>query len=140
MGKTRFALELCRGADWSGAVIYIRQAQDVRLSELVDSATRDKEIRLTIVADEVQQYQLAPLRDSIERGNGKIRLVTVGHCRTPDPARIPMLEMQPISKEKLSLIVQGWYPSLPLEHVDFVVNFCRRLCAFSKAGRICYCK
>ena len=38
VGKTRFALELCREAPWCSAVIYIRNADDVRLPELIDSA------------------------------------------------------------------------------------------------------
>ena len=123
VGKTRFALELCRGADWSGSVIYVRQAKDVRLTELLDSAADDEGVRLLVVADEVQPEQLLPLADSVDRGEGRIRLITVGHCRSPDPARIPARQINPATPEQLRKIVRGWYPALPREHVDFVVNF-----------------
>ena len=123
VGKTRFALELCRGADWSGSVIYVRQAEDVRLTELLDSAAADEGVRLLVVADEVQPEQLLPLADSVDRGEGRIRLITVGHCPSPEPARIPALQISPATHEQLREIVHGWHPAMPREHVDFVVNF-----------------
>ena len=123
VGKTRFALELCRGADWSGSVIYVRQAEDVRLTALLDSAAADEGVRLLVVADEVQPEQLLPLCDSVDHGQGRIRLITVGHCPSPEPVRIPALPISPATREQLREIVHGWYPAMPREHVDFVVNF-----------------
>jgi hypothetical protein len=91
VGKTRFALELCRDAPWVSFVIYFRQASDVRLPELIDGAAAEEDVRLVAVADEVQPEQLLPLRDAIGRASGRIRLITVGHCPTPDPS-----EYQPL--------------------------------------------
>lgn len=123
VGKTRFALELCRGAAWGGAVIYIRQAADIRLAELIDSAATDPGVQLVVVADEVQREQLLPLRDSVGRGSGHVRLITVGHSSTPDPARIPALPVKPLDREVMEKVIRGWYPGMPPEHVDFVVRF-----------------
>lgn len=123
VGKTRYALELCRHATWSGSVIYVQQAADVRLQELIDSAAPEHDIRMVIVADEVQQQQLLPLRDSIGRANGRIRLVTIGHSPSPDPQRIPTLVVKPLERQAATKVVLGWYPSLPSEHVDFIVRF-----------------
>lgn len=123
VGKTRFALELCRNAPWSASVIYLQQSSDVRLVELIDGAVADSAVRLVIVADEIQPEQLRPLRDAVARANGRIRLITVGHCPTPEPARIPALRVSPIDREMAASIVRGWYPAMPTEHVDFVVRF-----------------
>lgn len=123
VGKTRFALELCRGAAWCGAVIYFRQASDLRLAELLDSAAGDAGVRLVVVADEVQPEQLRPLRDSVRRGEGRVRLITVGHSPSPDPTRIPSLALKPLPSEAMSQVIRGWHPAMPLEHVDFVVRF-----------------
>ena len=123
VGKTRFALELCREAPWSAAVIYLQQASDMRLVELIDGAVTDAAVRLVVVADEIQPEQLRPLRDAVARADGRIRLVTVGHCPTPEPARIPALLVDPIEREMAAKVVKGWYPSMPTEHVDFVVRF-----------------
>ena len=123
VGKTRFALELCREAPWSGSVIYLQQASHMRLLELIDGAAVDAAVRLVVVADEIQPEQLRPLRDSIARADGRIRLVTVGHCPTPEPARIPALPVHPMEHEMAAKVVEGWYPSMPTEHVDFVVRF-----------------
>ncbi len=123
VGKTRFALELCREAPWSGAVIYIRQASDLRLAELIDGATADAGVQLTVVADEVQGEQLRPLRDSVGRSNGRVRLITVGHSPTPDPTRIPALLVKPLDRQAMGKVVKGWHPGMPLEHIDFVVRF-----------------
>jgi len=123
VGKTRFALELCRKAAWNTAVIYIRQATDVRLLELIDSAVAEPDVRLIVVADEVQAEQLRPLRDSVGRGNGRIRLITIGHSPSPEPTRIPALLVKPLEAEFMGHVIKGWYPAMPSEHVEFVVRF-----------------
>jgi hypothetical protein len=123
VGKTRFALELCRGAAWSGTVIYIRQAAALRLLELLDSAATDQGVQLVVVADEVQPEQLRPLRESVGRGSGRVRLITVGHSPSPDPTRIPALLVKPLDEQAIQKVIKGWYPAMPPEHVDFVVRF-----------------
>jgi hypothetical protein len=123
VGKTRFALELCRDAAWRGAVIYIRQAADLRLAELIDGAVADAGVLLTVVADEVQAEQLRPLRDSVGRGRGRVRLITVGNSQTPDPTRIPALLVKPLDPQVMAKVVNGWHTAMPPEHVNFVVRF-----------------
>ncbi len=123
VGKTRFALELCRGEVWCGAVIYIRQASDLRLVELIDGAAADPGVRLAVVADEVQPDHLRPLRDSVDRANGRIRLITVGHSASPDPRRIPSHRVEPLDRELMARVISGWYTMMPREHVEFVVQF-----------------
>lgn len=123
VGKTRFALELCREATWRSAVMYIRQAADLRLLELIDSAAADVGAQLTVVADEVQFEQMRSLRDSVGRGDGRIRLITIGHSPSPEPARIPALSVKPLDPEVMQNVIKGWYPAMPPEHVAFVMRF-----------------
>ncbi len=123
VGKTRFALELCRGATWSSEVIYFRQASDARLSELIDVIATDLGATLVVVADEVQPDQLRPLCDSVERGRGRIRLITIGHTDSPDARRIPAVSIEPLKPERMRNLIKGWYPAMPPEHVDFVLRF-----------------
>jgi hypothetical protein len=123
VGKTRFALELCRGAAWRSSVIYIRQASDLRLAELIDGAAGDHHVQLVVVADEVQPEQLQPLRDSVGRADGRVRLITAGHSPSPDPTRIPVLSVKPLEDHAMQQVIKGWYPAMPPEHIDFVVRF-----------------
>ena len=123
VGKTRFALELCRAAAWAGEVVYFRQSGDFRLQGLISSAATEPVVRLVVVADEVQAEQLEPLLDSVERADGRIRLITIGHCPSPDRRRIPAFAVRPLDKQAMELVIKGWYPSLPPEHVAFVVRF-----------------
>lgn len=123
VGKTRFALELCRGAAWKSEVIYIRQVSDFRLSELIDSVVADGGVQLVVVADEAQFQQLQPLRDSVGRGNGRIRLITIGHCSSPDPTRIYPILIKPLERQAMRGVIKGWHPAMPQEHVDFVTTF-----------------
>ena len=123
VGKTRFALEFCREAAWKSAVVYIGQASDFRSTELIDGAIVDEGVRLVVVVDEVQAEQLLPLRDSLDRGQGRIRLITIGHSNTPDPRRIPAIQVSPLDRGPMAEVIKGWYPSMPLEHMDFVVRF-----------------
>jgi hypothetical protein len=123
VGKTRFALELCRGASWRSEVIYIRQASDFRLTELIDSVASEADVRLVVVADEVQFEQLPALRDSVGRGNGRVRLIAIGHCSSPDPTRIPSIQIRPLERQAMTGVIRGWYQQMPQEHVDFVTSF-----------------
>ena len=123
VGKTRFALELCRKAPWVNSAVYVRQAEDVRLLELIDSAATEEDVRLTVVADEVQRDQLRPLRDSVGRGEGRIRLVTIGHTPSPDPSSIPAVPVKPLDRETMVRVIRGWHPAMPPEHVEFIVCF-----------------
>ena len=123
VGKTRFALELCRYAAWRHTVIYVRQADDIRLSELLDSAAERGNVRLMVVADEVQPERLEPSRDSIARANGRVRLITIGGCPSPDPSRIPELQIEPLDAGAMATVVSAWYAEMPPEHVNFVTRF-----------------
>ncbi len=123
VGKTRFALELCRDAPWSAFVVYFRQAADFRLPALIDSAAAEPDVRLVVVADEVQPDQLLPLRDSIGRTNGRIRLITIGHCASPEPTRIQSFKVNPLDQETAGKVVSALHTTMPPEHVQFVVRF-----------------
>jgi len=123
VGKSRFALELCKGAPWSGSVVYIRDASDVPVQRIVQGAVDQPGVRLVLVLDEVQFPQLLPLRDALDAGEGRVRLVTIGHCETPDPMRIPALALPPLDDQTMRGVVSGWHSAMPREHVDFVVRF-----------------
>ncbi|MGO9833003.1 MAG: hypothetical protein ACLP1X_02175 [Polyangiaceae bacterium] len=123
VGKSRFALELCRDAPWKGSVVYVRDATDLSVREVIEGAVSRPGVRLVLVADEIQRHQLEPLRDAVDAGEGRVRLVTIGHCRTPDPNRIPTLLLKPLDDEAMRKIVGGWRPSMPREHVAFVARF-----------------
>lgn len=123
VGKTRFVMELCRSAPWLQGVVYIQDASEVqRLGQLIDTVVGESDVRLTLVVDEVQANQLQRLFDSIQHGAGRIRLITIGHCDSPDP-RIPALRVSPLDGKTMRGIVQAWHPGMPPEHVDFVVRF-----------------
>ena len=124
VGKTRFALELCRAAPWRDTVVYFQQSDDQRLPELIDSVAheRDPEVRLMIVADEAQLEHLLPFMYSVERAGGRLRVVTVGSCSSPDPQRIPELSIEPLDSAMMRGVVNGWFPAMPPEHVDYVTR------------------
>lgn len=123
VGKTRFVLELCRAAPWNESVVYFRQASDPRLNELIDSVVSDEQARLVVVADEVQKEQLLPLNEAVRHGQGRVRLVTIGLERTPDPRRVPAIEIAPLDRASALELVRVWFPTMPLEHRGFVAQF-----------------
>ena len=131
--KTRFALELCRQAPWRESVIYVRQAEDVRLAELIDDAAESPDIRLVVVADEAQPGRLEPLRESVGLADGSVRLITIGTSHTPDSSRISQISIEPLDPEAMRAVVNDWYPDMPWEHVNFVTEFAA---GYMKLGRL----
>lgn len=133
VGKTRFALELCKGAPWNSAVVYFADASDSRLAEVISATVSGPDALLMVVADEVQPNQLSTLRDSIDGGGGRIRLITVGTPSTPDPERIPAHLVAPLDRPQMSEVLRALHPAMPLEHVDFAAEFAD---GYIKLGRL----
>lgn len=123
VGKTRFALELCKGAQWSADVVYIRQAAEVDVGNIIQTVANAPGARLVVVADEVQQHQLASLRESVGYAERRVRLITIGHSRTPDPDAIPSIRIAPLDDAQMEQLVQAWHEGMPREHIGFVVRF-----------------
>ncbi len=123
VGKTRFALELCRNAPWAPFVVYFRQAVHCGLEHFVHAMSREKSVRVVVVADEVQQNQLEPLTDAVSASEGRIRLISIGLSKSPEPARIRAFQLQPLDRHAISLIVRGWHQSMPNDHIDFIAKF-----------------
>lgn len=123
IGKTRFALELCRDAEWSKFVVYIPQSSEFPVSELIDFATNDEQVRLMIVADETETSQLHTMREKIGLGNGRVRLITIGQGKSPDSAEIPCVELKPLDRKVMAKIIKSWHPNMPPENIDFVLRF-----------------
>ena len=133
VGKTRFALEVCRAAPWRESAIYVRQAEEVRLGEWIDSAAESPDVRLVVVADEAQTGRLERLRDSVRLADGRVRLITIGPGHTPDRSRIPEISIEPLEPAAMGAAVSDWYPDMPREHVDFVTEFAA---GYMKLGRL----
>lgn len=123
VGKTRFALELSRGAPWSADVVYVRQAAEVDVGGIIQAVTNAEGARLVVVADEVQKNQLVYLNELVGYAEGRVRLVTIGHSSTPDPDAIRSFRISPLEDAQMRRLVQAWHAGMPREYVDFVVRF-----------------
>lgn len=123
VGKTRFALEVCKSAPAKEHVLYISQSQDVQVESILRAAVADPTIWLLLVVDEVPFESLRFFRDVLDAGCSRVKLLTIGHCETSDPTRTPSLRIVPLTMEGTMSLVQGWYPSMPIEHRKFVARF-----------------
>lgn len=123
VGKSRYALELCRGASFREEVLYVRQADDVALPELISHLAEMAIEPVVVVVDEVASGQLRRLRDEVARHSGKVRLITIGYDPSPDPSRIMPHWIRRQPSEVMTRIVRTWHPTFPRERVSFVVEF-----------------
>ena len=121
-GKTRLALELCKQAAWADFVVYVQQARDSNVLSLLAQAASEEGVRFVVVADDTPAELLKPLRDALERSEGRIRLITLGSSHSPDPRRISELAVEPLPTDSLSQLLGCWYPAMTAEFVRTVVN------------------
>jgi WD40 repeat protein len=121
-GKTRLALELCKQAPWADFVVYVQQARESNVLSLLARAASEEGVRFVVVADETPAELLKPLRDALERSEGRIRLITLGSSHSPDPRRIRELAVEPLPTDSLSQLLGCWYPAMAAELVSTVVN------------------
>jgi|688.fasta_scaffold01174_49 hypothetical protein len=121
-GKTRLALELCKQAPWADFVVYVQQARESNVLSLLAQAASEEGVRLVVVADDTPAELLKPLRDVLERSEGRIRLITLGTSHSPDPRRIRELAVEPLPTDSLSQLLGCWYPAMSSELVRTAVN------------------
>lgn len=125
VGKTRLALEICRDAEWNMAVVYIRQAADQRVVEILDALAATNAARLVLVVDEVQERDLPALNSAVRnaKDSNRLRLITIGHCPSPDPAEIVPMAVHPLEPRALEAMVANLHSGMPRENVAFVAKF-----------------
>jgi WD40 repeat protein len=121
-GKTRLALELCRQAPWADFVVYVQQARDSNVLSLLAQASSEEGVRFVVVADDTPAELLKPLRDALERSEGRIRLITLGSSHSPDPRRFRELAVEPLPTDSLSQLLGCWYPAMTADLVPLAVN------------------
>ena len=121
IGKTRLALELCSQSPWVEWLVYVRQASATTV-DLLRQVGRDEGVRAVVVVDETPRDLLLPLRDALNLSKGRARLITLGSSHSPDPRRIPELEVTGLPTEGLRALITGWYPAMAAELVSTVVN------------------
>ena len=121
-GKTRLALELCKQAPWADFVVYVQQARESNVLSLLARAASEEGVRFVVVADDTPAELLKPLRDALERSEGRISLITLGSSHSPDPRRIRELAVEPLSTDSLRELLGCWYPAMTAELVSNVVN------------------
>jgi DNA polymerase III delta prime subunit len=123
VGKTRLAMEICRDAAWREFVLYIRDAGGVQADHLIQSIAAEPGVRLVLVIDEAQSADLELFSEAASRCNGRVRLVTIGHGKSPDRSLIPGHEVTPLSEDAIDSIVRSLHPGIPIERSRFVARF-----------------
>jgi hypothetical protein len=123
VGKTRFALEVCRDAPWCKSVLYVPQVSNASAGQLLDFIAQANEARLALVVDEVQAKDLRSLGLSAQSANGRIRLITIGHVESTDRKNIAQTEVKPLDEQTATKVIKSWHPNMPEEGVRYVVKF-----------------
>lgn len=123
VGKTRLALELCRQAPWRESVLYVPQPDDVPVTQILASLADGVERSLVLVVDEAPGQKLAQWAADAERCGRAVRLLTIGHSAAPCPVSGGEIQVPTLSPDEVTAAVNSWYPAMPREHVEFVVEF-----------------
>jgi hypothetical protein len=123
VGKTRFAMEICRDALWKDHVIYFQKASDHRLNEIISDVVHAADVRLMLVVDQVETKDLQDLQQAIAKGQGRIRLITIGQEAGNDQQRIVSHQVKPLERQILEKIIEKWHGDMSHEVIDFIVRF-----------------
>jgi hypothetical protein len=123
VGKSRLALELCRDAPWRSSVIYVPQARDVKVTELLEGVAQSPGKRLVLVVDEAPSSILGRLSAAAHYAEERIRLITIGHEGSTDHAHMRELKVEPLAPKEMAQVVESIDQGLPREQVEFIVAF-----------------
>jgi len=123
IGKTRLALEACKTAPWSEYVVYVDDHRQIDVPTWLRQIGANPEARVVLVVDDVPTEELRRFSAAVGRFSGRLRVLTIGHQRSPDLTTIPEKEVGAIDELTMAKIVGGWHGVLPDEHRRFVAKF-----------------
>lgn len=123
IGKTRFALQVCQSASWNRSVLYVPQWADADITGLLAAVAQAGAGHLVLVVDEVPPEQVKSLAFHAFAASERIRVITIGHHKSPDGGTITELEVQALDDETMARLIEAAHPTLPSEHVRYVVSF-----------------
>lgn len=122
VGKTRFALEVCRDAPWMNSAVFIPQAARTDVRAYIDTARTNPALRAVVVVDEVGADDLRALAEAAERAEGRIRLMTIGQARPEDTTAMRSIRVEPLDADATTGLVRDLHPGMPIEHARFVAS------------------
>ena len=107
VGKTRFALEICKAATWKNRVLY----------GLDFSSDIEKEIRkiselksgIVLVVDEINDTEELKKLRRICEGHENIKLLTMGHAKIDDQEFSYFIVLKIMSEDAIVKIVNRWH-------------------------------
>ena len=123
IGKTRFVLHACQSASWNRSVLYVPQWAEADITSLLAAVAQAGAGRLVLVVDEVPPEQVKSLAFHAFAASERIRVITIGHHKSPDGGTITELEVQALDDETMARLIEAAHPTLPSEHVRYVVSF-----------------
>lgn len=123
VGKTRFALEICRAAPWRHAVIYVEDAAIGDVRDLLVALGQSLLAQAIVVVDEAASDRLEAWAAAARRAGGRLRVISIGTSRSPDSSGIPEVTVSPLSTDLIGEVVREWYPEMPREQCEFIAHF-----------------
>ena len=123
IGKSRFVLQACQSASWSKSVLYIPQWADADVVGLLAAVAQAGAARLVLVVDEVPPEQVKSLAFHAFAAADRVRVITIGHHKSPDGGTINEIEVEALDDETMTKLIEAAHPTLPSEHVRYVVSF-----------------
>jgi len=124
VGKTRLAMESVRIPHLAERVLYAVSPSEIPPG-FFSWVEHNHHVNLILVVDECDVDIAERLKQHTERCEGRIKLVTIGQSSRPRlqssfPEGVFVLER--LSKEAIGKIVNGIYPDIPQEAVNFIVR------------------
>lgn len=132
VGKTRFALQLCRSASWRELVVFFPQPPDARLTALIGSIAMEPNTQLVVVVDEAQKPDIRLLNEYVRSAGGRLRAITIGTSTPDETDFIDVFVVQPLADLEISRIVQKLHPGMPIEQADWVARLSDGYVKFAK--------
>lgn len=123
VGKTRFALEVCRGARWRDEVLYVDAQAVADIDGLLNNLVAAPMPSAVVVIDDVEPSQVHRWNGIVARATKQLRLLTIGPQPSPDTTRIAERRVEPLDQVHASALIGKWHPDLPREHCEFAASF-----------------
>lgn len=123
VGKTRLALEACRGAGWRHDVLYVADGVGTNVDDLLMRLLANPLAAAVVVVDDASAPAARRWNSLVLRAPSQLRLLTISTSEAPAGVPVAVYEVGPLTEEETIALIAGWYPNMPDERRRFIASF-----------------
>lgn len=123
VGKTRFAVEVCRVLDRASSIVYSPSADMASIQTFLDVLRASDGMSAILIVDECSRNDVDQLVKRVSALRSRIHLITVGPEKPIENSLTVSIDIPPLGREEMETFLQETYTSMPMEQRGIIHQY-----------------